>query len=402
MRSHNRFLFIVDMSSGMKRHATDTLETVDKILRSSASGQLHPGDTIGVWTFNESLHTGILPLQTWEALDIDEIALRTTSFLHEQKYEKKSVLSSALGSMLEIIKRSDIITVFIISDGSGKMAGTPFDEQLNALYARDVADMKRDPHPIVTVLQAQSGEIIKYTENALPWPVVIPELPIPIKNETKAVAVKPAVVAPPVAPTAPQPALTVTNTPPLTVEQQTQLIENQRAAALQQSGAPAPKAMLPQPKFPPPTASAVVAAAVVAGQNSSPQQPVTPAVPATPPAQIANIKPMGTLPDPNQPAPAPRVAATNRPAPIVAAPKPAQAAQTNAPAPTDAVRPANQVLMQAEAIVKSLTSEPRKLIYVAIGALALLLLVVIIARVRRANRPSKVSLITSTFNTPHE
>ena len=63
--------------------------------------------------------------------------------------------------------------------------------------------------------------------------------------------------------------------------------------------------------------------------------------------------------------------------------------------------PSNQLLMQAAAIAKSL-AQPRKLIYVAIGALALLLFVVIIARIRRANRPSKVSLITSTFNTPRE
>ena len=88
--SSNRFLFVVDISAGMRSHSADIRGAVETILRSSANGQLHPGDTIGVWTFNEDIHTGLLPLQTWVPQDSEEIILRTSEFLRQQHFDKRS------------------------------------------------------------------------------------------------------------------------------------------------------------------------------------------------------------------------------------------------------------------------------------------------------------------------
>jgi hypothetical protein len=178
--STNRFLFVLDTSAVMRPHIADMVDVVEGIIRSSASGQLHNGDTIGVWTFNEDLYTGAMPLQTWSSDDTEEIALRIAEFIRQQDYVKKSRLDLATSAINKVVKMSDILTVFIVSSGNSPISGTPFDDDLNAQYRQCLHDMGKKPRPVVTVLQASRGKLIRYTVNAMPWPVVIPELPIPL------------------------------------------------------------------------------------------------------------------------------------------------------------------------------------------------------------------------------
>jgi len=140
----NRFLFIVDTSEAMKKNTDDTLRTIAEIIHSSASGQMHRGDTVGLWTFNKELFAGFLPLQTWLPDDANEVNLRTQEFLRQQRYGSESRLDKALGGMFTVIKNSDIITIFIISNGNGRMQGTPFDEEINGLYVESIKEMKKD------------------------------------------------------------------------------------------------------------------------------------------------------------------------------------------------------------------------------------------------------------------
>lgn len=211
----NRFLFIIDTSDSMKKLVPDVLETVDDVLRTSASGQLHRGDTVGVWTFNTEVYSGNIPMQIWAQEDKEEIEMRTSEFLKQQHFAKGSRLDRALKDMYEVIKNSDIITVFIISTGQGKMQGSPFDDEINKIYKDDLKEMKQR-RPIVTVLQAKAGKIEKFTVNAVPWPVVIPEVPIPVKVAKAAPSAAPpktAMTNAPVAPAAVPPAV-VQSTPP--------------------------------------------------------------------------------------------------------------------------------------------------------------------------------------------
>ncbi len=249
----NRFLFIVDTSTSMKRHQKEVEEAVYDILLSSASGQMHRGDSIGVWTFNTDVYTGNIPLQTCEPDKQEEIAMRTAGFLQRQSYGRTSHLDAALSGMYEVIKRSGIITVFIISDGDGKMQGTPFDQEINDLYAQSIKEMKKKRMPIVTVLQGNAGKLDKYTVNALPWPVIIPEVPIPIKGAETALH-KPAPAASPKMATAAAP------------------VPKPPAPAAVTAPPPQPKATAPAPAPPPaaklPEQSPVTASAVAPDSNS--------------------------------------------------------------------------------------------------------------------------------------
>ncbi|WP_040550757.1 hypothetical protein [Pedosphaera parvula] len=180
----NRFLLAVDAAAPMKKQAPVVEEAINQILLSRASGQLYRGDTLGVWTFDTELHTGSFPLQVWTPEDEKAIATHVTEFLKKQRYGKQSRFDALLPSVEELVKQSDIITIIIISDGQNQMQGTPFDREINKSYQQILREMGNEQMPIVTVLQAQGGKFIKYNTTALPWPVIIPELPIPLKDES--------------------------------------------------------------------------------------------------------------------------------------------------------------------------------------------------------------------------
>src|SRR5689334_10730875 len=65
MGSSGRYLFIVDTSYSMRRRADAVQKTASNLLLSGMRGELRRGDTIGIWTINEDLYTGRLPLQRW-------------------------------------------------------------------------------------------------------------------------------------------------------------------------------------------------------------------------------------------------------------------------------------------------------------------------------------------------
>src|SRR5690348_16222663 len=61
----NRFLIIVETSRAMQRRSQAMTRAVRDLLTSGLSGQARRGDSIGVWTFNEELYAGLLPVQQW-------------------------------------------------------------------------------------------------------------------------------------------------------------------------------------------------------------------------------------------------------------------------------------------------------------------------------------------------
>jgi hypothetical protein len=182
----NRFLVIVETSRAMRGQGEVVGKALEQVLASRADGQLRRGDTLGVWTFNEDVYTGRFPLQMWSLEAGPAITGGILEFVKGQPYEKNGRLDNALAGMYEVMKISDLITVIIFSTGAEPMRGTPFDKEINAAYQQRLAEAQKNRTPMATVLQAQRGKIINYTVNALPWPVVVPELPV--RPETAAIA----------------------------------------------------------------------------------------------------------------------------------------------------------------------------------------------------------------------
>lgn len=216
----NRFLVIIETSRAMRGQKEAVGKALEQVLASRADGQLHRGDTLGVWTFNEDVYTGRFPLQVWSLEAGPTITGGILEFVKGQPYEKNGRFDNALAGMYEVMKISDLITVLIFSTGTEPMRGTPFDKEINAAYQQHLAEAQKDRTPMATVLQAQRGKIINYTVNALPWPVVVPELPVRPEAAAIAKATNPPPVVkktngptllPPLILSGPKPAPVVTN-----------------------------------------------------------------------------------------------------------------------------------------------------------------------------------------------
>jgi hypothetical protein len=187
----NRWLFIMQTSRSMQSRSQAAQDIVGSLLLSGMNGQMRRGDTIGVWTFNEKLSAGDLPMQVWIPSLAKTIAAHTVQHLAQVKFEKKPHLEKVLPEMAQLVQGSEFITVILISDGQEKIAGTPFDGQINSFYELWRAGREQAKTPFVTVLQGVGGQIRDFAVNTPPWPLKLPPLP-PALQVAPAAAVTPA------------------------------------------------------------------------------------------------------------------------------------------------------------------------------------------------------------------
>jgi hypothetical protein len=173
----SRFLVIVETSHPMGRRSDATLKTVGSLLYSGFNHQIKQGDTVGVWTYNQQLSTGHMPLQRWSKPLQHEIVSGTLDFLKSQKYEKQPAFASVRPAIDKVIKDSELITVILISSGEDAMTGTPFDDKINELYKNWKVDQEKAKMPFITVLRAKRGRITGYAAVPAPWQIEIPAWP---------------------------------------------------------------------------------------------------------------------------------------------------------------------------------------------------------------------------------
>lgn len=211
-----RFLVIVEMSAAMQKRAENTQKALGSVISGGLKGQLEPGCTIGLWTFNEKLFTGQLPLQLWTPQTRQRVALAMVQVLQQQKNEKAGRLSVAWNAATNIVAHSERITLLLFTTGSEPVTGTPYDAQIAETFSKNADQQRKSNMPFVTILRAVQGKIVAYAVNMPPWPLEVPEWPAEYKPVAPPPApeVEPAVaVTPPRPPTRPDPGiLSPTNT----------------------------------------------------------------------------------------------------------------------------------------------------------------------------------------------
>jgi len=427
----DRCLLIVDTSRTMKRRAAATLKIVQALIASGLNGQLRSGDTVGLWTFNETLQAGRFPLQTWSPKVRSDVAARALAFLKVQKYEKHASFDKVVPALAYVVRHSERITVILISGGEEKVRGTPFDERIAEFYEEWRDQQAKARMPFVTVLRGQNGQLVDLALNTPPWPLQIPKPPQDhptakraetppqeISQNAQTSAVPPLIVsskkprpleapAPkPAPPTAPRkaPALStsaalgtnlasLTTTTPRPPANRTPQVQpgpvTPRVLPIQ----PSPKPTPPPPRLATPKAQAA---------NAPPAKPVEPIAPApkaeTPVASVGTTQPAPATKGPSQPAaateltPAPAIpplpAAEAHPAPnaktIAGSPRPAPPTSTNPPAQTGVATPAEGFAF-------------RNPLWIVVPLVAVFAAVLVLIRLRRVRSMSHGSLITRSY-----
>jgi hypothetical protein len=372
----NRWLFVAETSSAMQPRAEAVQQIVGSLLASGMEGQMRPGDTVGLWTFNEVSYTGRFPLQRWTPESAKSLAKQAYDFLKNQTYEKASRFDFVMSDLEQVIQDSEFITVILITAGHEKMRGTPFDDKINTLYQTWRKQQDKARMPFLTVLRAQRGQIRSFSVTMPPWPLDLPPLPAELLPAKTAEAK----TAPPPAPT-----------PPPVVQPLIVRGTNVGAAADARPSEPdisnAPPAMAPAAK---------AASTAAPATNPVPVPTAQPAAPAVSSDRTAEAE--SPLPAPPSPAPTGTVALaeTGAPAATVTTP-PAASQQVDAP-----TRPAmTGTPVQAAVAVPPEPGASRNHLWIlALGITALVLAGVALAIVyllaRRLRAPIRINLKTDS------
>ncbi len=268
----SRFLLIFDTSSAMKRRAPAVQKALNEMLAASTNGQLHSGDSIGVWTFDQDLHKGQFPLQYWMPENAAMVASNISAFVGKQRYTKTTRFDAFLPLLNQVVGDSERLTVLIFCDGKGEIHGTPYDPGINQVFQQRQSERQEERLPIVVGLRSQRGQYIGCMVSFPPQPVNLPEFP-PLPEVTP---------APPVADASATSNLPPSSVPSLIIVGTT--ITNQVPP-------PQPK---PAPANPPPMTGTSAPAPVVANGVKPPEVvPLaqTSAVPAPPNITTAPLMP---------------------------------------------------------------------------------------------------------------
>jgi hypothetical protein len=352
----SRFLFIFDTSADMKRRLPAVAAEVNDLMSTSLGGQLHAGDSLGVWAFDQDLRTGQFPLQHWRPEDAVTIASNINKFVSRQRYANGTRFNALQPQLNQVIQNSGRLTVLIFCDGEDEIKWTPFDDGINRVFQQRLAEQKRARRPFVLVLRTQLGQYAGCTMNFPPGAVSVPEFPPPPEPpepvKTPPAAPPPApVIKPPIG----SPLIIIgkkveTNWPPepgpTTPTNAVPTLATNAVASTNQVAPPLPTNPAP--------AVQTNAAQAPSANSFAPTNPVAPKSPVAPPPPT---NPAPAVQTNATPAPsASSFVATNSVAPEnpVAPPPPTNPApeiQTNAPpvspagsfAPTNSVAPRNPV-----------------------------------------------------------
>jgi hypothetical protein len=183
----NRWLIVVQTTSSMQPRAAAVADLAAMLVASGMGEQMHDGDSLGLWTFNEQLYTGLFPLERWVSGKRKIIADRVYDFVKGQKFEKNGQFNSVLFDLDKVIQNSELLTVVLLTDGREPIRGTPFDSGINKVYNAWKEEQEKAHFPFITVLRAQHGQLTHYTVTVPPWPLEMPPMPVALEPPQPAV-----------------------------------------------------------------------------------------------------------------------------------------------------------------------------------------------------------------------
>jgi len=189
-----RFLLIFDNSPMLKKNLPQIRQTLDKLFANNLQHEIQDNDDLGVWTVDQSLHTGEFPLASWSPADSAMYAERLGDFLDQQKSTRHASLANVQPLLNRVAKNSERLTVLIFCDS--RLLGTPYDSGVNEIITNTAARAKGAPAPLILVLRAYHGVYLGCSVNRSET-LNFPKFPPPPKPEPPPVVKPAAVPAPP-------------------------------------------------------------------------------------------------------------------------------------------------------------------------------------------------------------
>ena len=175
-RIENRYLFVFDTSSEMKKRVPGEEQALNAIFAITLNGQLHNWDSIGAWTFNDKLQMGEFPLEYWQSEESSAIPLDLMGFVKTRHYSKTTTFDQLVRTLDHVVRSSPRLTVIIFCDGEGQVSGTPWDATINATFKEHARDMKKARQPFIIIIRSQFGQYVQ-SSMGTPSSITLPPFP---------------------------------------------------------------------------------------------------------------------------------------------------------------------------------------------------------------------------------
>ena len=171
----DRFLFVVETSNAMLPFEHAGRQAVFDLIYSGVGGQIHSNDTIGVWTFGETVHAGLFPVQVWLPDQKLQLAGQVGLFVKNQHYDKQAHLDRVIQNLLPLAKAVKDVTILIVTGHDVVWKGTTFDEEINLAYGKAASEHSNPKLPLITTLVVRNGDIVRRLVTVAGEPIPLPQ-----------------------------------------------------------------------------------------------------------------------------------------------------------------------------------------------------------------------------------
>ena len=177
-------LFVVDTSRSMSRYSAMTRQSVFDLVYDGVQGQMNAGDIYGIWIFNEKVYTNVFTPLNWDAQLNRGMATGASNFTRILHYEKYARLDRLWSALVGYARQTTKLTVVILTDGTDRFVGTPFDAQINTYFEKHSKEFRQAKKPFIITLAALDGKFLACTVNGARDPIAFDSIAVQV-NEWK-------------------------------------------------------------------------------------------------------------------------------------------------------------------------------------------------------------------------
>lgn len=159
----NRFLFIVDTSSSMKRIEEAGRPVAYDLIYSGIEQRMQPGDTFGLWTFSDDIKGGVFPVQEWSPEKSGALATEVSNFLKEQMTRRASRLDNAITNVERLVKSVRDVDIVIVTCAATRLKMDDSWAMLTQGWKARVDEAKKNNKPLIVTLAGRGGQIRQAT-----------------------------------------------------------------------------------------------------------------------------------------------------------------------------------------------------------------------------------------------
>ena len=172
--AQDRWLLVFENSAAMKKRMPAVGLELNKLFFTSMAGEMHGGDSLGVWTFDQTLHVGEFPLSAWQPEQAANTASNLLVFLNKRSFKGGVNFNTLQPVLNEVVTGSRRLTVLIFCEGQGEIIWTPYNDGINRTLVQNYAERKKNSQPFIIVLRVQDGKYFGCSVNFPPARIFFP------------------------------------------------------------------------------------------------------------------------------------------------------------------------------------------------------------------------------------